>query len=171
LTYGKEEIKWRRSKVLELDSQGHTQHEIAAQLQIAKGTVNSDLAYLRKQARENLQKHIHETIPAEYQKAMNSLNQVLRMSWSIVSKTEAEKTKLQALALINDVNKYRTELVTNGVIVNDALRIVQSKMDHLNGEEKRLLRDIKVVNDIENKAGLEIEMEEEPQAKTTNGVF
>jgi hypothetical protein len=38
-------------------------------------------------------------------------------------------------------------------------------------KEKRLLRDIKVVNDIENKAGLEIEMEEEPQAKTTNGVF
>jgi transcriptional regulator len=170
LTYGKEEIKWRRSKVLELDSQGYTQHEIATQLQIAKGTVNSDLAYLRKQARENLQKHIHETIPAEYQKAMNSLNQVLRMSWSIVSKTEDEKTKLQALALINDVSKYRTELVTNGVIVNDALRVVQSKMEHLNGEEKRLLRDIKHVEDIENKSvsGLELELEDQP---TTNGVF
>jgi hypothetical protein len=102
---------------------------------------------------------------------MNSLNQVLRMSWSIVSKTEDEKTRLQALALINDVNKYRTELVTNGVIVNDALRIVQSKMDHLNGEEKRLLRDIKVVNDIENKAGLELELESEEEPKTTNGVF
>jgi hypothetical protein len=39
------------------------------------------------------------------------------MTWAIVSKTEDEKTRLQALALINDVNKYRTELVTNGVIV------------------------------------------------------
>jgi hypothetical protein len=56
------------------------------------------------------------------------------MTWSIISKTEDEKTRLQALALINDVNKYRTELVTNGIIVNDALRIVQSKMEHLNGE-------------------------------------
>jgi hypothetical protein len=53
----------------------------------------------------------------EYQKACNTLNQVLRMTWAIVSKTEDEKTRLQALALINDVNKYRTELVTNGVIV------------------------------------------------------
>ena len=67
------------------------------------------------------------------------------MTWSIISKTEDEKTRLQALALINDVNKYRTELVTNGIIVNDALRIVQSKMEHLNGEgrEKRLLLDVK----------------------------
>jgi hypothetical protein len=82
------------------------------------------------------------------------------MTWAIVSKTEDEKTRLQALALVNDVNKYRTELVTNGGIVNDALRIVQSKMEHLNGEEKRLLRDIKVVKDIEDKLGPEEEQEE-----------
>jgi hypothetical protein len=98
---------------------------------------------------------------------MNSLNQVLRMSWSIVNRTEDEKTKLQALALINDVNKYRTELVTNGVIVNDALRIIQSKMEHLNGEEKRLLRDIK--RDFPSPEPGEEEQEE--QLKTTNGVF
>ena len=55
------------------------------------------------------------------------------MTWSIVGKTEDEKTRLQALALINDVNKYRTELVTNGVIVHDSLQIIQSKVEHLNG--------------------------------------
>jgi hypothetical protein len=88
----------------------------------------------KQQAQNNLEKH---TIPAEYQKACNTLNQVLRITWSIVSKTEEEeKTRLQALALINDVNKYRTELITNDVIVDGALRIVQSKMDHLSGEEK-----------------------------------
>jgi hypothetical protein len=102
---------------------------------------------------------------------MNSLNQVLRMTWSIVNRTEDDKTRLQALELIYDVNKYRTELVTNGVIVNDALRTVQSKMDHLNGEgkEKRLLRDIKHVEDVEDK--LKLRPEEEEQLKTTNGVF
>jgi Zn-dependent oligopeptidase len=98
---------------------------------------------------------------------MNSLKQVLRMSWSIASKTEDEKTRLQALALMNDVNKYRTELVTNGVIVNDALRIVQSKMEHLNGEEKRLLRDIK--QDFDSLPQPELDDGEEQ--KTTNGVF
>jgi hypothetical protein len=158
-----QQIEWRKSQVLELSSQGYTEREIASRLEVHCTTVHRDIAFLNKQARENLQHHIHETIPAEYQKAMNSLNQVLRMSWSIVSKTEDEKTRLQALTLINDVNKYRTELVTNGVIVHDSLQIIQSKMDHLNGNgkgrEKRPLRDIKRVEDIEDKSGLELEEE------------
>ena len=135
-----QQIEWRKSQVLELSSQGLTEREIASRLQVHPTTVHRDIASLNKQARDNLQNHIHETIPAEYQKAMSSLNQILGMSWSIANKPEDEKTRLQALALINDVNKYRTELVTNGVIVNDALRVVQSKMEHLNGEEKRLLK-------------------------------
>ena len=35
------QIEWRRSKVAELDSQGHSQPEIARILQISIGTVNS----------------------------------------------------------------------------------------------------------------------------------
>jgi hypothetical protein len=109
-------------------------------LHVNKSIISKDMVHLKQQARNNLQKHIHETIPAEYQKTCNTLNQILRITWSIVSKTEdEEKTRLQALVLINDVNKYRTGLVTNGVIVNDTFRIVQSKMDHLSGEEKRFL--------------------------------
>ena len=127
-------MAWK--KVIEFHHRVETEREIASILRVGKTTVNRDLAYLNKQARENLQNHIHETIPAEYQKALNSLNQVLRMTWSIVGKTEDEKTRLQALALINDVNKYRTELVTNGVIVHDSLQIIQSKMEHLNGNGK-----------------------------------
>jgi hypothetical protein len=109
--------------------------------------VNRDVAFLRHQARENLQKHIHETIPEEYQKAMTSINQVLRMCWSIVSKTEDEKTKLQALALINDCNKDKIDLSTNGIVITDAIKYVNGKMDHLNTAEKKLLQDIKDINE------------------------
>jgi hypothetical protein len=152
-------VEWRRNRVLELSSQGFTQSDIATVLHVTQPTVNKDMAHLKQQARDKLQKHINETIPAEYQKACHTIDMVLRMTWSIVGKTEDEKTRLQALALINDVNKYRTELVTKWVIVNDSLRIIQSKMEHLNGNgkgrEKRLLRDIKVVKDIEDKLGPE----------------
>jgi predicted transcriptional regulator len=119
-------VEWRRNKVLELSSQGHTQSDIATVLHVTQPTVNKDLAYIRHQAQENLQKHIHETIPLEYHKAMDTLNQVLRMCWSIVSKTADEKTKLQALALVNDCNKYRVDLSTNGIVVTDAIKYVNS---------------------------------------------
>jgi hypothetical protein len=70
-------MEWRRDRVLELSSQGFTQSDIASVLQVDKSIINRDLAYLRQQARENLQHHIHETIPQEYQKAMTGINQVL----------------------------------------------------------------------------------------------
>jgi hypothetical protein len=59
LTYGKEQIKWRRA---------------------AHGTVNNDLVYLRKQAQENLKLYILEKLPGDYQKCMVGINQVLKIS-------------------------------------------------------------------------------------------
>jgi hypothetical protein len=128
-----QQIEWRRDRVLELSSQGFSQSDIATVLQVDKSIISRDAAYLRRQAMDNLQHHIHETIPAEYEKSMNSLNQVLRLTWAIVSKTPDEKTRLQALTLITECNKYRLDLASNGTIVSDALKSIQSKIDILNG--------------------------------------
>ena len=78
LTYGKDQIEWRRSRILELSSEGYSQREIATKLQIGKGTVTNDLLYLKKQAQENLQYHIHEVVPEEYQKCMVGMKRNLK---------------------------------------------------------------------------------------------
>ena len=112
------------------------------------------MAHLRHEAQENLQKHIHETIPEEYQKAMTGINQVLKMCWSIVNKTEDEKTKLQALALINDCTKQKVDLSTNGVVVTDAIKWVTQKTEQVNTLQK-----------------LDERIETTEEETTTNGVF
>jgi hypothetical protein len=158
--------------VLELSSQGFSQSDIATVLHVDKSIISRDVAYLRHQAQENLQKHIHETIPEEYQNAMTGINQVLKMCWSIVSKTADDKTSLQALALINDCNKYKVDLSTNSVVITDAIKYVNAKMDHLNNQEKEILLDIKGKEDTEaehkeleeNSRGLE-------EQETHNGIF
>jgi hypothetical protein len=35
------------------------------------------------------------------------------------------------------------DLITNGVVVTEAIKYVQGKMDHLNKVEKKILQDIK----------------------------
>jgi len=55
-----QQVEWRRDRVLELSSQGFTQSDIATMLQVDKSITSRDLGYLRQQAQENLQKHIHE---------------------------------------------------------------------------------------------------------------
>ena len=46
------QIEWRKSKVAELNSQGHSQPEISSILHVSIGTVNRDLSTLRQQARK-----------------------------------------------------------------------------------------------------------------------
>ena len=41
------------------------------------------------------------------------------------------KTVLQALALINDCNKYKMDLMTNGVIITDAIKFVRTNKEKL----------------------------------------
>ena len=85
-------LEWCRNKVLELSSQDFTQSEITTVLKVTQPTVNKDLAHIEKQAHDNLQKCVQETLPHEYQKCMVGINQVLKMCWSIVSKEVDDKT-------------------------------------------------------------------------------
>jgi DNA-binding NarL/FixJ family response regulator len=81
------QIQWRRTKVLELSSQGNTQSDIAKTLRVGEATISRDISYLRQQARLNLKTHINAKLPEEYQNCMTGINQVLRICWEIVSKS------------------------------------------------------------------------------------
>jgi hypothetical protein len=43
--------------------------------------------------------------------------------------TTDDKTKLQATAIINDSYKYLMDLTTNGIVVTDAVRFVQTNKE------------------------------------------
>jgi predicted transcriptional regulator len=154
------QIQWRRTKVLELSSQGNTQSDIAKTLHVGEATVSRDISSLRQQAQINLRTHINDKLPEEYQNCMVGINQVLKICWDIVNKSRNvennngndqtmtiidNKTVLQALALINDCNKYKMDLATNGVVITDAIKFVQTNKEKLtmstkedkNGEESK----------------------------------
>lgn len=170
-----QQIEWRRSEVLSLASAGYSQRQIANKLQINIRAVNRDIQFLKRQAKENLEKHIYETIPYEYQKGMDSLNQLLRMGWDIANTTTDEKIKLQAGALIDNCTMHKSDLSTNGIIITESIKYIDSKMDHLNSQEKKLLQDIKIKHDNEIDEAAEGkgegENKEEEDGPTTNETF
>jgi Trp operon repressor len=163
------ELEWRRASVLELASQGHSQREIANKLSVDLAAVNRDIQFLRQQARENLQHHIQERLPLEYQRCMSGLNQVLKTCWAIANNPHTEdRTKLQATAIINDSYKYVMDLTTNGIVVTDAIKYVNSKMNHLKTEQKKMLDIITSQSTSQDK---ETETETKEIDIETNGVF
>jgi IS30 family transposase len=184
-----ERLQWRRNKVLELSSQGRSQPEIATILQVGLGTVSRDIQYLREQAQENLRTHINDRLPEEYQNCMTGLKQVLKFSWDIANKLKNtdydngqtktmtdDKTRIQALALANDCYKYIMDLTTNGVVITDAIKFVQTNKEKLNmsTKEEDNGKESKEPDYDEDKDQLEEEQEEETGESgqvTTNQVF
>jgi predicted transcriptional regulator len=117
-------IEWRRSKVQELSSQGHSQREIAQILQVSNGTVNRDLSYLRQQAKSNIKRYIDERLPEEYEKCLVGLTAILREAWNASQQTEDRREKIQALALAKECYSRKLDLLTNATVVDDAIRFV-----------------------------------------------
>jgi hypothetical protein len=120
---------------------------------------------------------------------MVGINQVLKICWEIVNKSRGvdndngqtvtvtdNKTVLQALALINDCNKYKMDLTTNGVVITDAIKFVQMNKEKLTMSSKEDEKESEEPDYNEDKDQLEEEQEEETgeldeQDKTTNQVF
>jgi IS30 family transposase len=150
----KQQLDWRRSKVLELSSKGYSEREIAENLKVSDTTIHRDLVYLREQAQENLQKHIHETVPEEYQKCMVGMKRNLRQTLEVRDSASDPKVKLQAAAIANDCYKFILDMTTNAGVISDALKFVERKKEQLDTLQK-------IDDRIED-------MEEE---KTTEGVF
>jgi cobalamin biosynthesis protein CobT len=175
-----QQIEWRRGRVLELSSQGRTEREIATILKVGKTTVDRDLAYLNKQAQDNLKTHIQEKLPEQYQKCINGLNQVLKIGWNIVnSDSSTAANRLQALALINDSYKYLMDLTTNAVVITDAIKFVQTNKEKLTTttmstkkEDDNGSKESNEPDYDEDRDQLEEEQERETgEQETTNQVF
>src|SRR6186713_3337190 len=108
-------------------------------------------------------RHIQETLPHEYQKCMTGINQVLKICWSNLIKEVDDKTKLQALALVNDCNKYKMDLTTNGVVITDAIKFLQTNKENLtmSTKEDKNGEEYKELDYDEEQEQLEKEQEEE----------
>lgn len=93
--------------------------------------VNRDIQFLRHQANESLQHHIHEVVPEEYQKCMVGMKWNLKQTLEIAETVSDPRVKLQARAIANDCYKFILVMTTNAGIVSDALKFVQRKKEQL----------------------------------------
>ena len=122
-------------------------------------SVNRDIQFLKQQAQNNLQHHIHEVVPMEYERCMVGMKGNLKRVLEIAETGADPKTKLQARAIANDCYKYIMELCTGSCIISDAIKYVTEKTEQVNTLHKRHER-IEAMHE-----------EGEEETTTTNGVF
>ena len=62
---------------------------------------------------------------------MTGINRVLHSNWEIAEKPTDDKTRLQAFAQLNEGYKFKMDLTTNGVVITDAIKFVQTNNEKL----------------------------------------
>ena len=135
-----------------------------------------DIQYLRNQDKENLQNHVQERLPQEYENCMTGINRVLQLTWEIAEKPTDDKTRLQAFAQLNEGYKFKMDLTTNGVVITDAIKFVRKNKEKptISNKNDYNVKESKVPDYDEDKDQLEEEQEEETgelKQERTNQVF
>jgi hypothetical protein len=166
-----QQIEWHRAKVLELTSQSYSQIEIAINLQVDKSIVRRDMTYLKQKAHENLETHLQDKLPEEYQNCMTGMKRNLKQTLEIAETTPDPRTKLQARAIANDCYKYIMDLTTNGVVITDVIKFVQTNKEKLamSTKEDNGSKESKEPDYDEDKDQLE-EKQEETDLNKTKGI-
>jgi IS30 family transposase len=141
-------------KYSNIQAKEYSIRDIAQKLQIDKSTINRDLQFIKQQAQDNLQKHIHEIVPEEYQKGMTGLRQNLKHVLEIAETSSDFKIKLEARRIANDCYRYIMDLCTNAGVISDAMKYVTQKAEQVDTLQK-----------------LDERIEATGEETTTNGVF
>jgi hypothetical protein len=91
---------------------------------------------------------------------------------SITITTSDDRTRLQALSLINDCTKYKMDLTTNSVVVTDAIKFVHTNKEKLSMSTNEENKESNELDYDENKEQLEGKQEKETEnQEITNQVF
>jgi hypothetical protein len=176
LTSQMERLQWRRDKIQDLSSKGHSQREIASIVQVGLGSVNRDLTYIRQQAKANIKRYIDERLPEEYEKCLVGLNSIVKEAWITSEQTQDRREKIQALSLAKECYAMKLDLLTNATVVDDAIRFVTATNNNsTHCTEVKPKVDAYVIED-RNKRGCDIQRPEEESRyrsadSTTNSVF
>ena len=70
------------------------------------------------------------------------------------------KTTFQALALINDCNKYKMDLTTNGVVITDGIKFVQTNKEKLTSTKRE-------IKNLKNQIMMKIKISQKKQEEET----
>ena len=134
-----EQLLWRRSKVVEMRSRGFTQAEIAHELQVSKASVSSDIAYLRKQAKESIKEYVTEDLPAQYEICLAALDTIIKNAFEISQSSQDNREKLHAMQLFKDTHLVKLELLSNATTIDSALHYIRTKQQQGEQHQKKHL--------------------------------
>ena len=108
-------------------------------MQVALGTVNRDLQFLRQEAKVNIHRYIDQKLPFEYQKCLTGLEAILGKTWDIVNNSDSsERDRLQAISVGMQAYGMKIDLLTNATVVERAVQFVDRNRTGLTHQNSKV---------------------------------
>ena len=126
-------IMERREKVHIMLSQGLSEKEIAAQLNVDQSTVCRDVKSIKKRSQDTLQGIEADVLPYEFSNCLVSMDEIIKQCWIIFQDESGKwtnKDKIYILKLLKEAIRTKLELLLHGPI--------NLSLSHLSEEVKQL---------------------------------
>ena len=141
----RQQLEWRYDRVLQLAANGHTEREIAAEMQLSKTTIHSDLVVLKRRAKEDIRKYIDEQVPFEYKKTLTGLNDIIKYMSNIMDNKEEgkeydTKERMQAANVKMQAYNMKMEMVSGANLIEEGIELVE-KYQGLTDQKGKVSKD------------------------------
>jgi hypothetical protein len=91
------------------------------------GLIEKDLAYLGLKAKEKVKKYIDEYLPAEYEKCLDGLKNIMKDACTESIDSDSDRReRMQALTLVKECYAMKLELISSVTVVDRAIRFVEN---------------------------------------------
>ena len=106
-------------------------------MQVSTATINTDIQFLKREAKENIHRYIDERLPFEYHKCLVGLDAIVCKMSDIVNSTESDRRDiLQATSVKMQAYSMKIDLLSNATVIEKAVQFIDRYMGltHQNNE-------------------------------------
>jgi hypothetical protein len=122
-----EQIEWRRSKIREMQARGMNHVQIAHEFQVSKQLIGQDIKYLNQQAKNSMKEFLTEVFPGQFEICLAALDSIIDRSYKILSTTEDNRERLQAMDMYKSTHITKLELIGSSMTIDQALNYIRGK--------------------------------------------
>ncbi len=113
--------------MLELSSEGRSQADISRILKVSVATINTDIQYLKQEAKENIKRYIDDRLPFEFHKCLVGLDSIVCKMSDIINSTESNgRDVLQATTVKMQAYAMKIDLLSNAAVIEKAVQFVDN---------------------------------------------
>jgi len=122
------QIEYRRNLVSEMLVEAKTHQEIAETLSVSRQTVDLDIIFLERKAREETRILVEKKLPLAHLNALKGIDRVIRECWKVINETKSDQIKHMYLTLVSISYRIRDDFLTDAKTVNDVVQFIDTNL-------------------------------------------